>query len=141
MDQRGGLWSGAGLLGPFARLFTAQSWPAPQRPGARYTATSAASTETPNMALYQDFYYTATQAVAIAAPTLTSDMVGQRGMIQCNQDGTGGRTYTFATSGVYAAAGGITSITTSTGANAQDNVYYHITSTARVFLSAAKTIS
>jgi hypothetical protein len=137
MDMRGFGW-GVALMGPVARLFTAQGWYAPQRVKARYTNASATGSLTLDFASYQDFILTATGNITLANPTITDDMVGQRGCIQITQDGTGSRTLTR---GTMFDTAGAAALTLSTGAGDIDLIYYHIISTTVIFLSAALDVS
>jgi hypothetical protein len=75
-----------------AKTDVAQKWTGSQRVGATNSANVSGSV-TLDLSAYQDHNLTLTGDITnLANPTVTSDMVGQRGRIRLIQDGTGGWT-------------------------------------------------
>jgi hypothetical protein len=96
------------------------------------TDTSNTGSVTLDFAANQNFILTFTGNVTLANPS--TEAVGQAGVIVCIQDGTGGRTLGVGTD--YETAGGATSLTLSTAANAVDILPYFVKASGSILLGA-----
>ena len=112
-------------------LSPAEVWAA----GAEVTITYAGSVA-PDFATFLNGVITLTGALVLANGSNLKP--GQSGRIRLVQDGTGGRVLTVGTD--YEWAGGTLGVL-STGASAQDVLYYDIIAAGRVLLSLVKNIS
>ena len=96
------------------------------------TDTSNTGNVTLDFAANQNFVLTLTGNTTLVNPT--TEQVGQSGFIAFIQDGTGGRTITLGTD--YETAGGATSLTLSTAANAVDILPYFVKASGSILLGA-----
>lgn len=122
-----GAVSGAGFSN-FALLTAPQSWAAPQRTNTE-TPTISTSTFTPVFSTGQNHRINLSSACPCTLANPAALVAGQSGMFEIVQDGTGSRTI-GTWGGEYEYAGGTTSITLSTAANAVDFLSYYVDSTA-----------
>jgi hypothetical protein len=121
-----GTVSGPGFSN-FALLNTAQSWTAPQRTNTE-TPTISTATFTPNFATGQNHRIVLTTACPCTLANPSAIVAGQSGMFEIMQSSSGSNTIgTWGSE--YEYAGGTTSITLSTAANAVDYIPYYVDST------------
>lgn len=113
-------------------LSTAQTWTAAQR-NSITTLTPSANTYTPNFDSSNNFTLTLAATNTIANPS-TTPVAGQSGIIEIIQDATGSRTVTWGSQ--YVAAGGVSTVTLSTAANAKDYISYYVVDATHILISA-----
>lgn len=118
-------------------LATAETWTASQR-GTVQTLTISTATYTPNFDTGNNFTMTLVHAscpCTLANPS-TTPVAGQSGTIEVIQSATGSDTIgTWGSD--YTTAGGTSSITLSTGANARDYLSYYVADSTHIVLSPA----
>ena len=113
-------------------LSTDQVWASAEE----VTLDGSTATTVVDMATFLNASLTLGANRTLQSPTNAKE--GQSGLIRIVQDGTGGRTLSFASN--YEFAGG-TAPTLSTDANAEDFLFYKVVSSTRIFITAALDIS
>jgi hypothetical protein len=116
-----------------AYLYVPQSWTASQR-AAQGNASDSSGTWTPNFDTYQHLVFSLVHGeTCVIANPATTPVAGQTGTFTFIQSSSGSDSCTFSGSD-YTYAGGVASISLSTGANAVDLLSYKVRDSTHIQL-------